>query len=88
MITTAATLIAATALTMTPAIAQAPAPAHLEKWMTTPCALEDSPNCFWDASEAGNGKGHSFYSIRIGRQDCIRYWNARYNRKHGACYPR
>lgn len=26
-----------------------------------PCASEDSVNCFWDASEQGNGQGESFY---------------------------
>lgn len=25
-----------------------------------PCATEDSANCFWDASAAGNGIGTSF----------------------------
>lgn len=27
-----------------------------------PCAEEDSDNCYWDASEAGNGIGASFVS--------------------------
>ncbi len=27
------------------------------------CELEDSPNCYWDASSAGNGVGHSFIDV-------------------------
>jgi hypothetical protein len=62
--------------------------------VTTPCPYEDSMNCYWDAGTAGNGRGHSFYSIRIGRmtqhgvrvQDCITYWDRAYNRKYGQCY--
>lgn len=29
-------------------------------WMKHACAQEDSVNCFWDASHAGNHRGHSF----------------------------
>jgi len=28
-----------------------------------PCEYEDSPNCAWDASESGNGVGHSFVNV-------------------------
>jgi hypothetical protein len=28
-----------------------------------PCLTEDSDNCYWDAKERGNGKGHSFTTI-------------------------
>lgn len=28
-----------------------------------PCEYEDSANCSWDASTAGNGVGTSFYDI-------------------------
>lgn len=31
--------------------------------INTPCAMEDSPNCFWDASSAGNGVGNSFIDV-------------------------
>ena len=27
-----------------------------------PCEEEDSPSCVWDAGQAGNGIGHSFYA--------------------------
>lgn len=30
--------------------------------LTTPCATEDSSNCYWDAAR-GNGTGHSFVDI-------------------------
>lgn len=29
----------------------------------TPCATEDSSNCYWDAAERGNGTGTSFLDI-------------------------
>ena len=54
-------------------------------WMTTPCAYEDSSNCFWDAGAAGDQHGHSFYSIRVGDQDCIVFWDNRYARRHNHC---
>jgi hypothetical protein len=50
------------------------------------CAEEDSVNCFWNARKQGNGRGHSFYSVRVGAQDCIIYWAEKYNRTHGKCY--
>lgn len=62
---------------------------------STPCPMEDSINCYWDAGNAGNGKGHSFYSIRVGGlnshgvrvvRDCIIYWDRAYNRTYGQCY--
>lgn len=28
-----------------------------------PCELEDSANCFWDASTSGNEAGYSFHDI-------------------------
>lgn len=28
-----------------------------------PCEQEDSRNCYWDASEQGNGQGHDFIDI-------------------------
>lgn len=29
----------------------------------TPCAREDSRNCYWDAQTRGNGHGHSFVNL-------------------------
>jgi len=63
-------------------------PAKTLHFMVDSCDQEDSPNCYWDAQVAGNHRGHSFYSIRIGNKDCVRYWNWKYNIKHGRCYPR
>jgi len=42
-------------------------PAHTQRmgvprWMTRPCATEDSVNCYWNARRAGNGQGRSFYA--------------------------
>lgn len=63
--------------------------------VTTPCADEDSINCYWDAHLQGNGYGHSFYSVRVGgltptghriRRDCIIYWDRSYNATYGQCY--
>lgn len=28
-----------------------------------PCPTEDSRNCYWDATERGNGRGKSFYDV-------------------------
>lgn len=70
--------------------ASAPAPVlhgALRIAVSTPCPEEDSVNCYWDAGTAGNGRGHSFYSIRVGARDCVIYWDRAYNRSHGHCYP-
>jgi hypothetical protein len=53
--------------------------------VTTPCAQEDSINCFWDAGNAGNGVGHSFYSVRVGNKMCTIYTDRAYNRRMGSC---
>lgn len=29
----------------------------------TPCEFEDSRNCYWNASERGNGQGSSFVNV-------------------------
>lgn len=29
----------------------------------TPCATEDSTNCYWDATTHGNGQGRSFIDV-------------------------
>jgi len=31
---------------------------HSTETLLPPCPEEDSPNCYWDASERGNGLGH------------------------------
>jgi len=31
--------------------------------MTTPCAAEDSLNCYWSGSTMGNGQGSSYVTI-------------------------
>jgi hypothetical protein len=49
------------------------------------CEEEDSVNCFWNARTMGNGRGHSFYSVRVGHQVCHIYWSTTYNRRHGGC---
>lgn len=36
------------------------------------CAFEDSDNCYWNAQEAGNGKGDSF-TVRDGE---VTYWDS------------
>lgn len=86
----AGTIVAAVA-TIAPTAAQA---THSQPaWMTTPCAQEDSSDCYWDASKAGNGVGHSFYAVRTAHgRVCVLYWGDRYARHHNHCtrdaYPR
>lgn len=56
----------------------------VEHTVLTPCRSEaDDLNCYWNARRQGNGRGHSFYVIRVGHQEAVIYWNKRYNRKHG-----
>lgn len=38
--------------------------ADLATALATPCAVEDDENCYWIASEAGNGVGSSFVNVR------------------------
>ena len=33
--------------------------------LSTPCETEDGVNCIWQADVQGNGRGHSFVSIRF-----------------------
>ena len=50
----------------------------LPAWLTTPCAEEDSTDCYWDAQSAGNGEGESFYAISLRRGSvCVIYWHDR-----------
>lgn len=38
-------------------------PVSWEKSIATPCAQEDSQNCYWLAAERGNGQGDSFIDL-------------------------
>lgn len=59
----------------------------MPRWMLVPCKYEDSMNCYYDARTNGHEPtGHSHYSIRVGDQDCIVFWQNRYARKHNRCY--
>lgn len=62
---------------------------HVPAWLTTPCAAEDSAGCYWDARYAGNGRGHSFYAVPIGRHRvAVVYWDARYGARHNHVHSR
>jgi hypothetical protein len=65
------------------AVAEAPSP----RWLTRPCAYEDSVNCYWDAGDTGNGGGHSFFAVRVRDQVCVLYGEDRYARRHNHCSP-
>lgn len=39
------------------------APTPFPDLTLTPCAQEDSVNCYWDAAQMGNGEGTSFVNI-------------------------
>lgn len=58
------------------------------RWMTRPCATEDSVNCYWDAHARGNGTGHSFYVREFpgsARMVCVTYVGTRYAAHHDYC---
>jgi hypothetical protein len=78
-----ATALTVVVLLSTGAAAEAPSP----RWLTRPCAYEDSVNCYWDAGEAGNGSGHSFFAVRVRDQVCVLYGDDRYARRHNRCGP-
>lgn len=57
-------------------------------WMQTPCEYEDSVNCFWDAGQMGNGRGHSFVVRQVpgsARMVCVFYVQTGYARTHDYC---
>lgn len=57
------------------------------KFLTTPCAYEDSVNCYWIARHPERG-GQSFFAIRVGKSGVvIRYWDRAYGRKHDKFLP-
>ena len=87
------TILTATALAVVMPITGAAAAGDMPtpKWMSTPCEYEDSPNCYWNAEVAGNGDGHSFYSITAWNAkhtrllQCTIYAQTRYGKKHNTC---
>jgi hypothetical protein len=50
-----------------------------------PCETRRSVDCYWDAIGQTGEWGRSYYAIRVGKQVCIKYWDAKYDRKHGRC---
>lgn len=43
------------------------------KLLLSPCATEDSNNCYWDGSTMGNGRGDSYVTVN----DTVMYvWRA------------
>lgn len=48
---------------------------EVPRWMTRVCVYEDSVNCQWNASSAGNGRGDSFYVRHFpnSRLTCVIY---------------
>lgn len=77
-------LILAVLFSVAPA-AQA-APEQYDASIFRSCKYEDSMNCFWDASSQGNGKGHSFIAVQIGKINCIIYTDRKYARRHNYCF--
>lgn len=67
-------------------------PMAVPRWMTRPCAEEDSVNCYWDAQTMGNGRGHSFYVRRmpgdITGLTCWTYVQRKFGANHDHCEPR
>lgn len=55
------------------------------RWQTRPCKEEDSNNCYWNAQTQGDGMGHSFYAVRVGKKVCVLYWQTKYARNHNHC---
>ncbi len=57
-------------------------------WFRTPCAVEDSVNCYWDAGRRGNKRGRSFYIRDLrGPLTCLFYVDRKYAWKHDSCFP-
>lgn len=70
----------------------APTPVPSQKlWeQKTPCAYEDSVNCYWNAGEMGNGHGHSFVvrwmpGPKGERLVCVLYNERKFARHHDYC---
>jgi hypothetical protein len=93
MKTALVTLVIAFAAIAAPATADTPnvyatTPEHPMHYMNTQCRTVDSTNCYWNVRDHYGMAGHSFYAMRIGNLRCVKYWEARYNRRHGFCERR
>lgn len=67
---------------------QVPGDARVPAYIRTPCPYQDSVNCYWNAATRGNGLGHSYYAIRVGRSGVlVRYWNRSYGKTHDRYLP-
>lgn len=60
-------------------------PAVWGSWINRPCATPYSVNCYVDVIGTTGQPGWSYWRIRVGHKVCTRYWEPRYNRKHGHC---
>lgn len=65
---------------------------HAERFMLYKCTsktLNQKP-CYWNAREHGNynavsAERSSFWIIRVGDMKCKKFWDNRYDRRHGFC---
>lgn len=80
----AAAILASAIVTTGAAGADSPAPIARAAWMRTPCATEDSVDCYWRAPRAS---GHSFYARQLPGTSrvCHFYIGRRYARHHDRC---
>lgn len=60
---TAAMLTASGVAADSRGVAPQPTRAHAPTYTLSPCASEDSDNCYWDATRRGNGTGRSFVTL-------------------------
>lgn len=82
----------AVALTLTPVQADAPNPAPYPKAhgkfaeaISSPCADESDVDCYWNAKWMGNGRGHSYYAVSVGKTVCVFYWSPKFAARHDYC---
>lgn len=71
IITSGLSLLAGVGLTLA-IVSYAGAAQPLPDGALLPCATEDSLNCYWDASEQGNGEGNDFVSPATELEDSAR----------------
>ncbi|MFT3872640.1 MAG: hypothetical protein QM714_08335 [Nocardioides sp.] len=83
--TIAAALILGGTAVISAGVAPEPNPPRTPWWMRTPCAYEDSANCYWNAGEQGDGQGHSFYVRKFPHRTCWMYVQRAYAKKHDHC---
>lgn len=60
----------------------------LPTWARTPCTQEGDVNCFWNASEQGNGSGHSYYVRQFpgpAHTVCVMYTERKFGQKFDYC---